>query len=80
MNDNRNGSAVSEGDRLIAMATGVLMAWLGMNAPRAEKCLRRIAALMETRPADLALYLVDLAEKEAAAVGRDRADSGDAER
>ena len=68
MDDNRNGFPPIEGDRLIALATGVLMAWLGMNAPRAERCLRRIAGLMETRPVDLALYLVDLAEAEAAAV------------
>jgi hypothetical protein len=52
MDDNHNGFPPSEGDRLIAVATGILMAWLGMNAPRAEKCLRRTAALMETRPVD----------------------------
>ena len=67
MDDNHNGFPPSEGDRLIAVASGILMAWLGMNAPRAEKCLRRTAALMETRPVDFATYLVSLAESEATA-------------
>lgn len=61
-----NGTPLSEGDRLIGIATGVLMAWLGTNAVRAEAGLRRMAELMETRVEDVAKYLVGMAEQDAA--------------
>jgi hypothetical protein len=65
MDDNRNGTPLTEGERLVGIATGVLMAWLGTNAVQAESRLRGMAESMEMQVEDVAKYLIGLAEHEA---------------